>query len=505
MIKIKKFFTLFLSLSMLLSVMITTAMAVEPTYTVSKQYRESKYYENLKKIPLSGDMAADVIAIALSQLGYHEGNGNADLGGLNEKGTKDFVEYNVLYGKLDNNQGNGLSYGYYWCASFVNWCLRQAGVSDSASAAAEVSCRRWLAKCREAGIYSDKAGYIPKSADLIFFKDADSEVTSTHMGIVLYSDGDRVYTVEGNTSAGGFSSDGNYVAVKSYKLMSNYIVGYATPEYERNIGAGEVDYSSNAMSTGLYISECEIECFPTSDMDGDGSAFGAYEVFSVREIFNGKFHLTCEIDGEETDCWADIRGKARQLTAEGEALTVSFVDDDEKDVLPKQYRSAETPIYIPDDILESEEAGFLGWARTEDQQEILILPGETVDAVSEHVVFHAVWDHTQYRVIFKNADGVVISEIIGYYGDSFEIPTVENIPDGFEFDCWDDENISTVITGNAAYTAIYKELPNDETSSENENSIRQDLIAGCRSGIGSQAVIASVLVALIKCFKKKRS
>ena len=108
--------------------------AAEPSYTVSAEYKKSRYYENLQKVPLSGDQAIDTVAIALSQLGYHEGNSNADFGGLNTSGTKDFVEYNVLYGKLDNNQGNGVSYGYYWCASFVNWCLRQARVSKSASA-----------------------------------------------------------------------------------------------------------------------------------------------------------------------------------------------------------------------------------------------------------------------------------------------------------------------------------------------------------------------------------
>jgi hypothetical protein len=47
--------------------------AATPTYEVSKQYEKSKYYQNFKKVPLSGDQATDVVAIALSQLGYREG------------------------------------------------------------------------------------------------------------------------------------------------------------------------------------------------------------------------------------------------------------------------------------------------------------------------------------------------------------------------------------------------------------------------------------------------
>ena len=67
------------------------ALGAEATYQMTAQYMASKYYDNFCKVPLSGDQATDVIAIALSQLGYHEGDSNADLGGMNTKGSKDFV------------------------------------------------------------------------------------------------------------------------------------------------------------------------------------------------------------------------------------------------------------------------------------------------------------------------------------------------------------------------------------------------------------------------------
>ena len=80
-------------------------------YKMTDEYKASRFYKNLTSLSLSGDGARDVVAIAMSQVGYHEGDSEDDFGGESKTGTRDFVEYNVLYGKLDNAQGNGMSYG----------------------------------------------------------------------------------------------------------------------------------------------------------------------------------------------------------------------------------------------------------------------------------------------------------------------------------------------------------------------------------------------------------
>ena len=36
----------------------------------------------------------DIVNVALSQKGYHEGNSNDDLGGNNANGTNNYTEYN---------------------------------------------------------------------------------------------------------------------------------------------------------------------------------------------------------------------------------------------------------------------------------------------------------------------------------------------------------------------------------------------------------------------------
>jgi hypothetical protein len=45
----------------------------------SGSYAGSRYYENYKRVPVTGDGRTDLVAIALSQLGYQEGNANGNL------------------------------------------------------------------------------------------------------------------------------------------------------------------------------------------------------------------------------------------------------------------------------------------------------------------------------------------------------------------------------------------------------------------------------------------
>lgn len=211
--------------------------AAEPTYEVSESYKNSKFYKNLINTSLTGDQATDVIAIALSQVGYHEGNSEDEMDGMSKDGSLDFVEYNRLYGAIYDHGLKDYTHGYYWCASFANWCLRQAGIEEAQSGGDSfISCWKWRKACIEAGIYHEKEGYAPKRGDVIFFIDINDptiEVATSHVGLVVYSDGERVYTVEGNSSANAeFEAAGDNVATKSYTLDSPYIVGYATPNYK---------------------------------------------------------------------------------------------------------------------------------------------------------------------------------------------------------------------------------------------------------------------------------
>ena len=52
-----------------------------PSYTPSSPYRSSAYYTQLCNVTLTGNQRTDLVNVARSQLGYHEGNSFSDLGG----------------------------------------------------------------------------------------------------------------------------------------------------------------------------------------------------------------------------------------------------------------------------------------------------------------------------------------------------------------------------------------------------------------------------------------
>ena len=47
----------------------------------SSSYQSGKYYSNLQSLSLTGDGVTDVLAVAISQLGYQEGNSDGEFSG----------------------------------------------------------------------------------------------------------------------------------------------------------------------------------------------------------------------------------------------------------------------------------------------------------------------------------------------------------------------------------------------------------------------------------------
>jgi hypothetical protein len=211
----------------------------------------------------------------------------------------------VLNGKYDNEQGNGMSYGYYWCASFATWCFRLAGVKSDAIAGGGVNCSTWFINCKKQGIDKPRSGYIPQAGDIIFFNDPSENREATHVGLVRYSDGNRVYTVEGNVTTGEeYSSNGEYVALKEHDISSSFIVGYATPKYNQSESYKRVDYTGKFLSCGSYIATDALDIFENSDGSGMIGNLEQFSVFSVKAIEgdymkvidrNGVVGYVCEV------------------------------------------------------------------------------------------------------------------------------------------------------------------------------------------------------------------
>ena len=217
--------------------------AAEPTYDVSEAYENSRYYEELLEYELTGDMRRDVVSIAYTQLGYHEGNNTAELDGMNIYGARNYTEYNRIWGALDNGEGNGTSVGYAWCAAFITWCLRQGQVPEEV-AVSEISCQRMTDWYRRSSEYRSRAGgYVPIPGDIVMFRYGGGG--ANHVGLVVGVENGRLYTIEGNTSG--------MVGLRSYRLNNSAILGYCVPDYT-TVEGDDYDFSLTATyEEGEYI------------------------------------------------------------------------------------------------------------------------------------------------------------------------------------------------------------------------------------------------------------
>lgn len=206
-------------------------------YKPSEEYISSRFYAKLRAVEYTGDDRTDVMQVALSQLGYHEGDCDADMGGENSDGSKNFAEYTRHFGKLDNDEGNGISYGYAWCCAFVTWVTDVAGI-DRTKVPTDVTCTRLAEYLRQRNCFEKSfafgGDYLPRTADLVFFRRGNNDYTS-HIGLVLQVKNGFLYTVEGN-------ADGA-VRKKRYPLDDSSLYGFGTPEYnEFKEGAKDFSY-----------------------------------------------------------------------------------------------------------------------------------------------------------------------------------------------------------------------------------------------------------------------
>ena len=103
-----------------------------------------------------------------------------------------------------------------WCACFVSWCYGQMGLSEPRFAACQSQGIPWFQSHGQWGA-RDYDNLAP--GDAIFF-DWDLDGSADHVGIVIGTDGSRVYTVEGNSGDACKirSYDVNYECIKGYGL-----------------------------------------------------------------------------------------------------------------------------------------------------------------------------------------------------------------------------------------------------------------------------------------------
>lgn len=146
----------------------------------------------------TGDQRADLIGVALTQVGYREGSGG-------------YTKYGDWYGAPYTD----------WCGMFVSWCADQAGIPTS------VLKKNGFASASGFGIPTFYASEkTPRPGDLFF------KTNGSHTGIVYYVEGDYFYTLEGNTDEDSYNGIG--VFIRKRALSGSYYFG--EPPYQSDAG-----------------------------------------------------------------------------------------------------------------------------------------------------------------------------------------------------------------------------------------------------------------------------
>ena len=161
------------------------------------------------------------------------GGGSPDMGNSEDLTGVEFVNgsrpgnqavVDLAKGQVGNVGGQpywswyGFTSRVEWCACFVSWCYGQMGLSEPRFAACQSQGVPWFQSHGQWGArgYADIA-----PGDAIFF-DWDLDGSADHVGIVVGTNGSRVYTVEGNSGDACKikSYDLNYECIKGYGLMN---------------------------------------------------------------------------------------------------------------------------------------------------------------------------------------------------------------------------------------------------------------------------------------------
>lgn len=240
----KKFISVLVSVLLIIATIATSAMALTPGYTVSNSYKNGSYYGKLLNVKLTGNQAQDIVNVARSQIGYHEGSSNSDLSGSSSS-SGNYTEYGKWFGQQSA-----------WCAIFVSWCAAQAGIPTSVikknAVAGGTTCN-----------YGEKkvsfSARTPKPGDIIYVQN-DSDSAADHVGLVIDVDDTYIYTAEGNYSnkvsqVKYYKSSGNQIHSSKTRILFYGVPGYSDAGYI--LGDTNLDKDVNSKDA-LFILEYTV-------------------------------------------------------------------------------------------------------------------------------------------------------------------------------------------------------------------------------------------------------
>lgn len=206
---------------------------------------------------------ADIVAIALAEVGYREKATNSMLDDKTaNSGSNNWTKYARDLAAAGYYNGN--KNGYAWCDVFVDWCFFKA---YGAVEGQRIQCQSGPlgAGCiYSAQYYQQKDRYDrkPKVGDQVFFQTGGQ---IGHTGIVVEVTDTTITTVEGNSS--------DQVKKNTYSRSNGYIAGYGHPLYsDTPAAATENRYAAMRLWLDEFKEHTESGDFMN---DADGSIMKA--------------------------------------------------------------------------------------------------------------------------------------------------------------------------------------------------------------------------------------
>lgn len=444
---------------------------------VSDAYASSVFYDRLLEVELTGDHRYDALAVALSQLGYHEGDSEEEETGYNPNGGRNYQEYTHWWGKWDDGSGNGYSYAYAWCAGFVSWCLKQAQVPEEV-AMSEISCPRMTNHYIKIKQFKEQGkGYKPIMGDIIMFAD---KTTPSHVGLVLGVKDGKVYTVEGNTG-------NNKVEIRKYNIDSTYIHGYCVPKYTTVKGTDYNALFESALNpVGAYIVTGK-NLKVSENEDGTGEVLGFLDKGDEVAVtaFSGS-RSKIEYQGKEG--WISTSGTTNKKYM---VYAVKFDPKGGKTTIGERYKIIGDTVKI--DGREPTKAGytFKGWSLDKSGNKVDYRHGDVYSADADATLY-AVWEAYDCTVTFYDSDEkTVLYEYTYKYNDLLEPPEDPVKPDdgvnSYTFKGWNKE-LAQVVKMDLKYVAEFTATPLPPKEESNLWLI---------IGIGGGAVVLFTAIAVI--------
>lgn len=199
-----------------------------------------------------------VISIANAEVGYLEKNSKANLNNKTaDAGNGNYTKY---WADLEPSYQ-----GQPWCNCFVNWIFVSAyGVNAAKNLLCTTGGWSYYTPASAQNFKNKNQWYSkPQKGDIIYFKNSKR---IHHVGFVYAVDSTKVYTIEGNTSAGSaVIANGGGVAKKSYLLSNSSIAGYGRPNYGNEVTEAPQKVSTSTYTQKDFIKEVQEALGVTAD------------------------------------------------------------------------------------------------------------------------------------------------------------------------------------------------------------------------------------------------